>query len=73
MEEKKEHGGERRIPSPPHPVQRREPLPGCRPKPEVEDPSAIARVRVLLDSPAYREADADIDFLASGEARGRRL
>ena len=73
MEEKKEHGGERRIPSPPHPVRRREPLPGCRPKPEVEDPSAIARVRVLLDSPAYREADADIDFLASGDARGPQL
>jgi uncharacterized protein (TIGR00730 family) len=73
MEEKKEHGGERRIPSPPHPVQRREPLPGCRPKPEVEDPSAVARVRALLDSPAYREAGADIDFLASGDARGPRL
>ena len=73
MEEKKEHGGERRIPSPPHPVQRREPLPGCRPKPEVEDPSAVARVRALLDSPAYREAGADIDFLASGDARGPQL
>ena len=73
MEEKKEHGGERRVPSPPHPVQRREPLPGCRPKPEVEDPSAVARVRALLDSPAYREAGADIDFLASGDARGPRL
>jgi hypothetical protein len=33
------------------------------------NPSAVARVRALLDSPAYREAGADIDFLASGDAR----
>jgi len=73
MREKQDEASDRRVPSPPHPLQRRAPLPGCQPKPEVEDPSASARVRAILNSPAYREADADIDFLASGEARGPRL
>ncbi|MGA8173119.1 MAG: LOG family protein [Methylocystis sp.] len=73
MDQKKEPKGERRVPSPPHPVQRRAPLPGHRPKSATEDPSAVARIRAILDSPAYREASADIDFLASDETRGVRL
>lgn len=73
MKERKPPAGDRQIPAPPHPVQRRAPLPGCRPKPDVEDPSASARVRAIMDSPAYREACLDLDFLTSWETRGTRL
>ena len=73
MKERKPPAGHRQIPAPPHPVQRRAPLPGCRPKPDVEDPSASARVRAIMDSPAYREACLDLDFLTSWETRGTRL
>ncbi len=67
-------GDENTVPSrPADPLRRREPLPDQRPKPVHEDPQAAARVAALLASPAYREADSDIDFLASDEARGPRL
>jgi hypothetical protein len=48
-------------------------LPGHRPKPAEEDPAAPAAVRTLLEHPAYREADRDIDFLARNDTRGVRL
>lgn len=68
---------ERRRPAavqePPHPTRRCEPLPEARPKSTEEDPQAAARVAALLASPAYREADNDIDFLNSPAARGPRL
>ncbi len=73
MKEKESSGVDRNIPAPPHPVERRAPLPGCRPKPDFEDPSASARVQAILASPAYREAWADLDFLTSWETRGARL
>jgi hypothetical protein len=57
----------------PPPPRRREPLPDERPKPLQEDPQAARRVAALLSSPSYREADSDIDFLNSAEARGPRL
>jgi hypothetical protein len=60
-------------PEPPHPIRREEPLPEERPKPVHEDPEAAQRLAALLDSPAYRQADADIEFLASDDARGPRL
>jgi uncharacterized protein (TIGR00730 family) len=60
-------------PSPPHPLRRREPLPDERPKPAYEDPEAARRVAALLSGAAYREADSDIDFLNSDDARGPRL
>lgn len=61
------------APEPPHPTRRRAPLPDERPKPVAEDPDAIRRVEAILQSPAYRQADADLDFLAGGETRGLRL
>lgn len=61
------------IPAPPHPSQRREPLPWQRPKPIEEDPEAQNRIQAILESPTYREADEDVEFLQSGEARGMRL
>jgi len=61
------------IPAPPHPSQRREPLPWQRPKPLEEDPDAQNRIQAILESPTYREADEDVEFLQSDEARGLRL
>ncbi|MBI1867534.1 MAG: LOG family protein [Methylocystis sp.] len=63
----------RRVPAPPHPQERREPLPGHRPKPNHEDPSASQRVKAIFKNPSYRQADGDLDFLASYETRGVRL
>lgn len=62
-----------RPPSPPHPLRRLAPLPGDRPKSDHEDPAASERVRALIESPAYREADSDVEFLNSALARGPRL
>ncbi len=61
------------VPEPPHPLVRRTPLPGERPKPDHEDPSASQRVREIMANPAYGEADNDTAFLNTPEARGPRL
>jgi len=60
---------------PPHPPgsQRTEPLPWQEPKPHEEDPQALARVRRIMDSPSYRQADQDVAFLNRYETRGLRL
>ncbi len=60
-------------PPPAHPVRRQLPLPGQRPKSGEEDPAAPAAVQAILNSPSYREADRDVDFLARDETRGVRL
>ena len=60
-------------PDPPHPVIRRTPLPGERLTLAEDDPKAADRVRALIASSSYREADSDIDFLNSPDARGPRL
>jgi uncharacterized protein (TIGR00730 family) len=60
-------------PPQPHPLRRLAPLPGDRPKSDHEDPAASERVRALIESPAYREADSDVEFLNSALARGPRL
>ncbi len=62
-----------RVPTPPHPVNRHEPLPWHCPKPPEEDPEAPARVEAIVRSPGYRRADLDLDFLASDSMRGVRL
>ena len=62
-----------RVPPPAHPRKRREPLPWHRPKPTDEDPDAPARVRAIIDSPSYRQADQDVEFLNCDDARGLRL
>jgi uncharacterized protein (TIGR00730 family) len=62
-----------RISPPAHPHNRREPLPGHRPKPAEEDPDAPRRVETILASPSYRQADQDVDFLNRDDTRGLRL
>ena len=37
------------------------------------DPEASRRVRNILQSPAYRRADRDVDFLSDNDVRGARL
>ncbi len=72
---KKKHGVTRQvhIPAPPHPQQRRQPLPGCQPKPASEDPGAQDRVQAILENPSYLQADQDVGFLNLDETRGVRL
>jgi hypothetical protein len=52
---------------------RRAELPWQHPKPALEDPDAPRRVQTLIDSPVYREAENDPEFLARPEARAPRL
>jgi uncharacterized protein (TIGR00730 family) len=52
---------------------RREPLPGQYPKSAEEDPEAPVRIRALLESPTYRQADRDPEFLDLDATRGVRL
>jgi uncharacterized protein (TIGR00730 family) len=61
------------IPTPPHPQHRREPLPWCQPKPSEEDRDAPARIHAIMQSPSYRQADEDTDFLNQDYTRGVRL
>ncbi len=67
------HTPSKAIPAPAHPHQRREPLPWQQPKTIEEDPLSHQRVRVILDSPSYREADQDVEFLNCDSVRGVRL
>lgn len=62
-----------RVPKPPHPYQRREPLPWQQPKSTEEDPAAQQRIKTILESPSYRQADKDVDFLNRDDIRGLRL
>ncbi len=62
-----------KIPAPPHPYRRREPLPEHRPKSIEEEPQAQERVKSILESAGYRQADQDVDFLNRDEIRGIRL
>lgn len=61
------------CPSPPHPQNRRQALPGHEPKSSLDDPKAPAAIKSILASSNYREADRDIDFLQEPETRGLRL
>lgn len=60
-------------PAPAHPIRREQPLPWTDPKPDSDDPRASDLVNAILQSPEYREADADVDYLGSDAARGMRL
>src|ERR1700731_1487065 len=62
-----------RIPTPAHPHERCEALPWQQPKATEEDPEALRRVQAILNSPSYRRADDDVDFLARDGVRGVRL
>lgn len=59
--------------TPPRPERRARPLPGEKPKPREDEPSAPEVLRRILSSPSYREADEDLDFLQGSESRGLRL
>ena len=63
----------RSVPTPAHPHKRREALPWEKPKATEEDPEALRRVQAILNSPSYRRADDDPDFLAQDGVRGVRL
>jgi uncharacterized protein (TIGR00730 family) len=60
-------------PAPAHPIRREYPLPWTAPKSDSDDPRSLDLVRAIRDSPEYREADADVEFLNSDIARGMRL
>lgn len=62
-----------RIPAPAHPEHRRQPLPWQRPKPGDEDADAPAKLDRILNSPSYRRAEEDPEFLRADETRGVRL
>jgi len=62
-----------KIPAPAHPQTRRAPLPWQQPKAAEEDPDAPRRIAAILQSPSYREAENDVDFLHRDELRGLRL
>ena len=61
------------IPPPAAARKRHEALPWQQPKATEEDPDALRRVQAILNSPSYRRADTDIDFLARDGVRGVRL
>ncbi len=71
----KKHGASNglRLPKRPRRLQRREPLPWNAPKSSKEDPEAHGRIEAILNSPSYRRADTDFDFLARDDLRGLRL
>lgn len=69
----KPHTPPKDIPAPAHPHKRREPLPWEQPKTIDEDPQSHQRIKAILDSPSYREADEDVDFLNHDTVRGVRL
>jgi uncharacterized protein (TIGR00730 family) len=48
-------------------------LPEQTPKDASDDPGAPAAIQAILNSPSFREADRDIDFLQEDESRGLRL
>ncbi len=64
--------GDQRVPPRP-PGERERPLPEQQPKSAAEDPDAPRRVLEILDSPSYRVADEDPDFLGLENTRGLRL
>ena len=57
------------IPTPALPHKRREALPWQQPKATEEDSEALLRVQAILNSPSYRRADNDSDFLARDGVR----
>ncbi len=48
-------------------------LPWEHPKPKAEDPHALKLVEKIMQSPTYRLAEEDLDFLQSYNTRGIRL
>ena len=63
----------KRVPSPPHPQARRQPLPEHSSKSTEEDPAAPQALRAIRESPTYRLAEQDAEFIARADIRGPRL
>lgn len=61
------------VPAPAHPHRRHEPLPWHQPKPYEDDPEAPTRVKEIMESPSYKQADQDVHFLNLSATRGVRL
>ncbi len=61
------------MPSPANPQARRQPLPEHSPKPTEEDPAAPQALRAIRESPTYRLAEQDAEFIARADIRGPRL
>jgi len=70
---KRESSDTKRIPAPAHPERRREPLPWHEPKAAHDDAGAAERLRAILESPSYRQADEDVAFMNLDATRGVRL
>jgi uncharacterized protein (TIGR00730 family) len=65
--------GDQRTPPRPPVGERERPLPEQQPKSASEDANAPQRVLEILNSPSYRVADQDPDFLGLDDTRGLRL
>ena len=52
---------------------RQKPLPSQAPKSTAEDAHAPAALQAILDSPTYRQADHDVEFLSRSDTRDVRL
>ncbi|MCA9772436.1 MAG: TIGR00730 family Rossman fold protein [Myxococcales bacterium] len=63
----------KKPPVPPVAPERAEELPGTRPKPLVDDPKAVKRIRRIMSHPSYVRADRDLNFLAREDLRSVRL
>ena len=61
------------IPEPPHRTRRREPLPSEHPRQGDDDAASAARLRQIMEHPAYRQPDRDVRFLHTHATRGVRL
>lgn len=71
MDDEKHTGSQ--IPQPPDPLEREEKLPWQLPKEAIDDAEAEERIRLIMQHPAYIEADHDIQFLHRDATRGLRL
>ncbi|MDD5157801.1 LOG family protein [Sulfurimonas sp.] len=61
------------VPTPPEATKRQEKLPSELPKSLEDDPDAQQRLLDIKNSPSYRPADEDYDFLREDSVRGVRL
>ena len=61
------------VPKPAPAIKRKEPLPWESPKPKGEDAESPSRLQAILNSPSYKPAIEDVEFLDSDYARSVRL
>ena len=61
------------VPPPANFERRKEPLPWQEPKSPSEDPEGPSKLKAILNSPSYRPAIEDVQFLDGDDARGVRI